>query len=108
MKQTVFICIIVAIVFLAIGRLTAPKTHADRMQEIDSLKRDIKAREAFKKLAVDSMAKLEKWGANQKERGDSLQNLKTATKIVYVKEVARINSLTTAQLDSAIRARYPD
>jgi len=106
MKQTVFVAIIVAIVFLALGRLTAPKQWKDQQPKIDSLERDIKAHEQREAVAIDSMLHYKMMAETWFYEAEKAQKGKVIIRTIYRNEIKAIDRLNSAGIDSALLKRY--
>ncbi len=106
MKQTVFVAIVVAIVFLAIGRLTAPKQGENNQPRIDSLERDIKAREWRETTAIDSMLHYKMMAETWFYEAEKAKKGKVIIRTIYRNEIKTIDRLNSAGIDSALLKRY--
>ncbi len=104
MKQTIFICVIVAVVFLLIGRLTAVHPSGTLME--DSLRRDIRTRVVREAMWMDSAASAHNRAEFWKAKAEKSQEVKVITKKIYVKELSKIDLLPDSTLAAAISARY--
>lgn len=106
MKQSILLVFGALIVGLIIGNLTAPKTIEDNQKVIDSLKRDIQARERKINEAIDSMNHYKVLSETWFQVANENIKKKTIYKTIYLRDTARNNSFTLDQLDSAFRAKY--
>lgn len=98
MKQTILICIAVAVAFLLLGRWSAPKA-VDNQSEI-------KAHTALQKIWVDSARSANNRAEYWKERALKQQETKVITRTIYVNQVNKIDLLPDSVLANLIRARY--
>ena len=98
MKQTILICIAVAVAFLLLGRWSAPKA-VDNQSEI-------KAHTALQKIWVDSARSANNRAEYWKERALKQQETKVVVRTIYKNEVTKINSLPDSVLGAALESRY--
>lgn len=108
MKLTVILCLVAVALFFA-GRWTAPKPGIDYQPKIDSLQRDIKARETREELAIDSMNHYRMMAETWYNEAEEAKKGKVIIRTVYKNELKKIERLNSLGIDSVFVLRYgPD